>query len=56
MRCDECEAPSVGGAVGWTAVVVDLPDDDEDAPVLIFCPACALREFGRGPKRSRVAR
>jgi hypothetical protein len=34
-------------AKGWTAFLVDLPDDPDDEPeVVIFCPPCAANELG----------
>jgi hypothetical protein len=37
----------MGNARGWLAYLVDLDDDDEDAELIFFCPACAAREFRR---------
>jgi hypothetical protein len=50
MRCDECgREPEVEAhGVGWLAFRVDLPDDDDPAEVIVFCPKCAAKEFGRG--------
>jgi hypothetical protein len=34
-------------AKGWTAFLVDLPDEPDDEPeVVIFCPSCAASELG----------
>ena len=44
LRCEECGCVS-GGARGWLAFVVDLPDDDDPPEVATYCPPCADREL-----------
>ena len=47
MRCTECERESdvQAHAAGWVAFRVKLPDDPP-AEVTVYCPECAVREFG----------
>jgi hypothetical protein len=40
LVCAECGGKSEAGASGWRAY---LRDDDQ---AVVFCPACAKREFG----------
>ena len=50
LRCAECGTTSSDG-IGWRALLAtDIDDDDEPVPVeaVVYCPACALREFGPG--------
>ena len=43
LRCQECPATSADGASeGWLAFLTS----DQPPEVLIYCPACAGREFG----------
>jgi hypothetical protein len=48
VRCEECgEEPDVQAhAAGWVAYLVDLADDPDEPEILVYCPACAQREFG----------
>ena len=48
MRCEECgHEPEVEAhAAGWLAYRVDLADGPDPPEVVVFCPACAAREFG----------
>jgi hypothetical protein len=46
LRCIECGAESKRG-LGWEARIAYDPDDDAPADVVVFCPACAVREFGQ---------
>ena len=45
MRCLECGCRADDGK-GWRAYLVDDPNDDEEPYVVVYCPACAQREFG----------
>jgi hypothetical protein len=40
-----------GPAVGWLAFRVDLADDPDPPEVIVFCPVCAVQEFGELPRR-----
>jgi hypothetical protein len=42
LECVECGQWSELEAVGWRAMWTD----DEPPAVVVFCPACAVREFG----------
>lgn len=44
VLCEECEVQAEGRAEGWEALLVDF-DDDGEAEIVIFCPACAEREL-----------
>lgn len=48
VRSEECrQEPDVEAhAVGWVACLVDLADDPGEPEVIVYCPACAAREFG----------
>jgi len=46
MRCDECGAEADHRARGWRAYRADGPEDEEPR-ILVYCPGCAEREFGR---------
>jgi hypothetical protein len=46
LRCIECGAESERG-LNWEARIAYDPEEDEPAEVAVFCPACAVREFGR---------
>jgi hypothetical protein len=47
LRCAECGAGSDDLATGWRAFPAgELGDEEREAEVLMFCPACAEREFG----------
>jgi len=48
MRCEECRVHAVGRAEGCRAYRVDADAKDE-REILIYCPACAEREFGMHP-------
>lgn len=45
LICIECGRASDAHAQHWQAHLVDLDDDGHDEFVL-YCPACAVREFG----------
>ncbi len=45
LRCQECEQEAQPRAVGWLAFQVDLADDPDPPEVVVYCPACAAREF-----------
>ena len=46
LQCEECRCVS-RTAPGWIAILVDDPDDDDEAPfVVTYCPPCAARELG----------
>jgi hypothetical protein len=44
VRCIECDRPAVAPVDGWKAYLGSY--DDEPVEVLVYCPECALREFG----------
>jgi len=50
IRCVECRRYPFEGARRWRAylAVTELPNDEE---VVVYCPACAMQEFG--PNRIR---
>jgi hypothetical protein len=45
LACVECGREQAGGERGWRAYLTT--DEDEPAEALVYCPACAAREFGR---------
>jgi hypothetical protein len=47
LRCIECAAEDGGEVEGWRAYLLE-----EELDVLLYCPACATREFGP-PRRNR---
>lgn len=50
LRCAECGRLADERALGWRALHGrEQPEDEPD--VFVFCPACAEREFGAGPRR-----
>jgi hypothetical protein len=55
MRCDECGQESDVAAHGWKAFVTHFADGEESKePLLVlYCPACAAREFGEVPDDDR---
>jgi hypothetical protein len=46
LVCAECGRTSNGAARGWRGVLVESDDDPTRDEVSVFCPSCALREFG----------
>ena len=47
LWCAECGAESDELATGWRAFLgAALDEDEQEAELLMFCPACAEREFG----------
>jgi hypothetical protein len=48
LRCVECglESDVEAHAAGWVAFRVDLPDDPDPPEAVVYCSACAAREFG----------
>ena len=44
LICVECEEEATGRARGWRAYVAH-GGDEEPAEVLVYCGACAAREF-----------
>jgi hypothetical protein len=44
LVCDECAGVSDEAARGWEAHLADVDDDGSD-DLVIYCPACAQREF-----------
>ncbi|MGZ4413556.1 MAG: hypothetical protein ACXVRZ_04135 [Gaiellaceae bacterium] len=47
VRCIECNRVAEGTAHGWKAFVGGSYEGDP-IEVLVYCPACADREFGAG--------
>ncbi len=46
MVCQECGVRADGKAAGWRAYRADFLDEDSEPIVLVYCPVCAVREFG----------
>ena len=46
LRCVERRVESDQLATGWRAYVVPEDEDEPDGEIMMFCPACAEREFG----------
>jgi hypothetical protein len=46
LRCVECGAEADEIANGWRAYRAGDLEEDDVVEVLMFCPACAEREFG----------
>jgi hypothetical protein len=47
LECFECHKRlSYEDAAGWQAYLVGDPDIKDDEEIVIYCPACARREFG----------
>jgi DNA-directed RNA polymerase subunit RPC12/RpoP len=53
LCCADCGAEAHSMTRGWLAVHAQVPDEDEQPLVVIYCPECAEREFGG---RSRIDR
>lgn len=45
VRCTECGELASGLATGWRAYLAGGFDDDP-VEVIVFCPACVVRELG----------
>ena len=53
LTCEECAAESDVDerAPGWRAYILPADDAlDDGRRVIIYCPACAVREFGHTRK------
>ena len=47
LECVEChKRPSYEEAAGWLAYLVGDPGQEGDEEIVVYCPACARREFG----------
>ena len=46
MRCVECGAEPDEQAVGWRAYHAEDPEEDDEPELVLYCPTCALHEFG----------
>ena len=46
LRCEDCDATAEGEARGWRACL-GRENKDDAAEVVLLCPSCAEREFGR---------
>jgi hypothetical protein len=47
LVCAECATEAPPGAFGWLACHIAGDEDAEDIKeVAVFCPECAVREFG----------
>jgi hypothetical protein len=44
MTCVECSREQAASKRGWKAYLT--VDEDEPAEAVVYCPACAEREFG----------
>jgi hypothetical protein len=51
LRCEECWRTSDERAVAWVAMLAEDLEEDEYATVIVYCPACAAREFDIAPRR-----
>jgi len=47
LLCEECET-KLDSQRGWRAYLLD---EDERKRVVLYCPRCAVREFGPLPKK-----
>jgi len=52
MSCQECGIHADERAFAWRAYRGDVPGEDDQPTVLLYCPECAEREFG--PPRTPV--
>jgi hypothetical protein len=50
LTCAECGATAPEKAAGWRAFRADQANEDEEPEVVLLCPKCAEREFGRTGK------
>ena len=55
LRCAECEAETEHATRGWLGVRAQVPGEDEQPLVVIYCPECAERECGGRPGNDRPA-
>ena len=46
MNCQECGVRADEQARAWRAYRGDVPGEDDQPTVLVYCPDCAEREFG----------
>ena len=47
LECVECHKRLSYEDADWQAYIAGDPDnDDDDVEIVIYCPACARREFG----------
>ncbi len=53
LRCADCEAEVRGAMRGWLAVYAQVPSEDEQPLIVVYCPECAERECGRQPRADR---
>jgi hypothetical protein len=44
LTCAECGRQKTEGERGWRAYLTT--DEDEPAEAIVYCPDCAVREFG----------
>jgi hypothetical protein len=51
LRCEECGRTADERAVAWVAMLAEDLEEDEYATVIVYCPACAAREFDIVPRR-----
>jgi hypothetical protein len=51
LTCEECRREASPESRGWVAYRVEDPDEPEKTFVVVYCPACAVREFGGQPAR-----
>lgn len=57
LVCVECGATVDEHAPNWRAYVAEPGETDEGESVVVYCPKCAVREFGPlRPKRKPQAR
>ena len=47
LRCSDCGAEVREATRGWLAVYAQVPGEDEQPLIVVYCPECAERELGR---------
>jgi len=50
LRCGDCGAEVREATRGWLAVYAQVPGEDEQPLIVIYCPKCAERECERRPR------
>ena len=53
LRCSDCGTEGQEATRGWHAVYAQVPDEDEQPLIVVYCPECAERELGRRPRIDR---
>jgi hypothetical protein len=47
FRCEECSSTAEDYSPGWRAYIAEPDESDDGEFVVVYCPQCAAREFGR---------